>query len=307
MVFRKQNTLRYVRRQIRLILWHLRQFYIEHFFLKAYITEKFKKYVGYYPDLKNPETFNEKLQWLKLYWRDPRGTVCADKYAVRAYVQSKIGGHFLNEFYALYDRVEDINIAELPDSFVLKATHGSGWNIICYDKRSLDWDKAFADMKTWLASNYYNATEYDREWVYKNIKPHIICEKYLATENKLPTDYKIFCFNGKPRIIQVNTDRDTTLKIDFYDLGWNRLPCRLKEHPNSGKALSCPGNFNAMLEASRALAADFVFVRTDFYLIDGKIIFGEMTFFPNSGLKAFVPQEYDHILGDMLTLPKESH
>lgn len=155
-------------------------------------------------NFKNPKMFNGKLQWFKLNWYDPLATKCADKYEVRKFVADRIGEEYLNELYEVYESVDEIDIDKLPKPFVLKGTHGSGFNIICKDKYKMDWDTEFKKMRRWLKTNYYWG---NCEWVYKNIKPRIVCEKYMSTDDgKLLKDYKFFCFDGEPEFVSVTSD-----------------------------------------------------------------------------------------------------
>lgn len=273
------------------------------FLKKKYLMNKYLSRIGRRLNLVNPKTFNEKIQWLKLYWHNDLAEKCADKYSVREYVREKGLGETLNELIGVYESVYEIKPTELPEQFVLKATHGSGWNIICRDKASLDWDSAFKQMEKWMRKNYYFSS---LEWVYKNIKKRIICERYLAGEDgDPPIDYKILCFNGEPKCLFLCTDRfsDTGLKVDFYDLDWNKLPfCRF--YPNSDYIAERPEKLDEMIEISRRLAEGFPFVRIDLFAVKDKIFFGEMTFFPGSGLEPFEPEEYDYVLGQWLELPE---
>ena len=194
-----------------------KEFYYRHVISdEELIRKKFKKRLGREVDLENPIKFNDKLQWLKLNWHDPVATKCADKYEVREIIKEKIGEEYLNELIGVYESVDEINIDELPEKFVLKGTHGSGFNIICKDKNELNWDLEFKKMRRWLKNNYYLS---NREWVYRDIKPRIICEKYLEEfETGELRDYKIFCFNGEPKVIEVDFDRFKNHKRNFYDL-----------------------------------------------------------------------------------------
>lgn len=251
-------------------------------------------------NLINPEALTEKIQWLKLYWRDPAWTICADKYKVRDYVRDRIGEGCLIPLLGVYERVEDIKLDILPDSFVLKVNHGTGQNIICKNKANVNWKNAFKKLNDYMQFNLYL---YTREWGYKNIEPKIICEEYIADNGRSPDDYKIFCFNGEPRIIKVDSDRFNYHKINFFDLGWNVLPFGLKDYPRSKENIEKPNNLSKMIEYSRILSKDFLFVRVDFYNIKNRIYFGELTFTPGNGMHAYDPEEYDVILGSYLKLP----
>ncbi|HHX81325.1 MAG TPA: hypothetical protein GX692_09735 [Acholeplasmataceae bacterium] len=271
---------------------------------EATISFEYKRRIGYKPDLKNPKTYNEKLQWLKLYWYDPKATICADKYLIREYVESKGLKHILNELYGVYDNVEQIDFQKLPEKFVMKVTHGCGQNLICKDKSKINWKKEKRKFKIWLRTNhYYNSLE----WVYKDIKPRIIVEKLIETQdNKPPKDYKFFCFNGEPKYIFVASDRgENTTKFDFYDLEWNHLAVK-NHYPNSNEAIPKPLKLQDMIEHSKVLSKGFPHVRVDFYMEKEKVIFGELTFFHFSGSEPFEPIDFDYKMGEYLELPNKN-
>ncbi|WP_174734428.1 ATP-grasp fold amidoligase family protein [Mesobacillus harenae] len=250
-------------------------------------------------DLTNPQTFNEKLQWLKLNYRDSLMTQCADKYGVRQYLEDKGYGYLLNELIAQYESVDDINLEELPDRFVLKGTHGSGWNLIVHQKDQINWPVWKKIMKSWMKQNLYF---YGREWVYRDIKPRIICEKYLEDSSGELRDYKVFCFNGEPRMIQVDLGRFSNHRRNLYDPQWNLMPFRIN-YENSETEVEKPNSLQSMIRIAGELSKDFPHVRADFYDVNGKLYFGELTFFHESGTGKFEPEEYDRIIGDWLTLP----
>lgn len=263
----------------------------------------YKKRMGRNVNLETPERFTDKLQWLKLNWYEPLATKCADKYSVREYVTDKIGDRYLNEIIDIYDSTKDIPFESLPNQFVLKGTHGSGFNIICRNKEDLNEIEAKQEMDRWLKKNYFWQ---NREWVYKDIKPRIICEKYLSegrNQNNL-IDYKFFCFNGEPIYCQVIRGRGENETIDFYDTEWNHMPFNgLRELPMSNEKFDKPNKYEQMIELAKELAGDFPFVRVDFYYVQDEIIFGELTFFPLSGMGKFTPDEWDYKLGQLLSLP----
>ena len=283
-----------------------KEFYYRHVISdEELIRKKFKKRLGREVDLENPIKFNDKLQWLKLNWHDPVATKCADKYEVREIIKEKIGEEYLNELIGVYESVDEIDIDKLPDKFVLKGTHGSGFNIICKDKSKMNWDEEFKKMRRWLRTNYYLQ---NREWVYKDIKPRIICEKYLSQEGNQSSliDYKFYCFNGEPTYCQVIRGRGEKETIDFYDTEWNHMPFNgLRELPMSDEKFEKPKKYEKMIELAKELAGDFPFVRVDFYYVKDEIIFGELTFFPLSGMGKFTPDEWDYKLGDLLQLPEK--
>lgn len=265
---------------------------------KTYISRQYRLKTGKVLNLNHPVTFNEKLQWLKLNWRKNIFTACADKYEVRNYVETRVGKGILNELHGVYLRPESIELSSLPDKFVLKVTHGSGQNVICMDKSKLDWKKTCDDLKTFLALNHYY---HGREWPYKNIPPRIVCEKYLEEDGDLPKDYKFFCFNGEPKVIQVDTGRFQEHQRNMYDTDWNPLNFSL-QYPQ-GETVDKPSRLKEMLEYAKSLSEDMPFVRVDFYQVNDRVIFGEMTFFPENGNGRFSPDTYDALLGSYLKLP----
>lgn len=255
-------------------------------------------------DLENPQTFNEKLQWLKLYNRKKEYTKMVDKYEVKDYVVNKIGNEYIIPTLAMYEKFDDIEWDKLPNQFVIKCTHDSGGLVICKDKNSMDIKKAKLKIRKSLKRNYFYAR---REWPYKNIKPRIIIEKYMQ-DNKEDDlkDYKFFCFNGIAEIILVCSNRKGTFKnTDFYDSKWNLMPFTRENHTNNPKGIEKPKNLEKMIEIAQKLSKGIPFVRVDLYEINGKVYFGELTFFPSSGFEGFNPEEYDKILGNMLKLPKK--
>ena len=282
-------------------IYHALRFKAFQMFPEEVLKLQFKRRVGYDLNLENPRTFNEKLQWLKLYWRDDRATICADKFAVREYVKDKGLGHLLNEVYGVYDSPDDIDFSSLPSEFVMKPTHGSGKVVFCKDKKKLNWTKVKKDLFKWLSENYYDTSF---EWIYKSIKPRIIVEKMIHTpDGKPPLDYKFFCFSGEPKCMFVASDRGQgTTKFDFFDLEWNHWSM-INHYPNAVRELQKPVTLDKMIEYSKILASDFPHSRIDFYSENDEVLFGEVTFFHFAGLEPFEPVEYDHKLGSYLTLP----
>ncbi|HNS33022.1 MAG TPA: ATP-grasp fold amidoligase family protein [bacterium] len=269
---------------------------------EEYIRLLFRKSYGREPNLENPLTFNEKLQWLKLYYRDERMAVCADKFEVRGYLEKLGYGHLLNTLYGVYENPFEIDIDKLPENFVLKATHGSGWNIICRDKSAYDWKGWKLVMKSWLRQNLYY---YGREWVYKNMKPRLICEKYLDIPEGKPFDYKFFCTNGIIQFIQVLDYSPNTFQGNLYDTGWNMMKEKYAVM-GSPKNVSKPSCLDEMLKIAGDLSSAFPFARVDLYQKEGKVIFGEITFFPGSGFFKFEPENFDLELGGRLRLPEKN-
>ncbi|SMP65525.1 TupA-like ATPgrasp [Sphaerochaeta associata] len=271
---------------------------------KAQISLLYRFRIGRKPNLSNPITFNEKLQWLKLHDRNPQYTNLVDKYTVREHIRNTIGDKYLVPLLGVYDSVDEIDYAKLPNQFVLKPTHTSGNVIICRDKDALDIKVTNKTLKEWMKREYF---WYQREWPYKNIKPRIICEELLVDDTQVDLmDYKILCFNGEPKCLFVCLDRRSPsgLKVDFYDLNWTPLPFE-RHYPRSGKFIEKPECFEELLELSKILSRGISFVRVDFYIVNKQIKFGELTFYPGSGLEEFTPEEYDKTLGNWLDLSKE--
>lgn len=278
--------------------------FLSHMPDEKYIKLRFKCIMGKKLNLDNPVTYNEKLQWLKLYNRDPKYTQLVDKYAVREYVKEKIGEEYLIKLLGVWDKADEIDFDSLPSKFVLKCTHDSGGIIICEDKSKLDIEKAKENINYFLHRNFYSL---HREWPYKNVIPRIIAEEYMVDESGYELkDYKFFTFDGKVKAIFIATDRnsDSETCFDFYDRDFNHLPI-INGHPNSKEKILKPANYEKMIELAEELGKGIPHVRVDFYNVNGKIYFGEMTFFHWSGLKKFEPEEYDKIFGDWISLPNK--
>ncbi len=271
---------------------------------KKYLELMFPMRTGYKLNLDNPQTFNEKLQWLKLYDRRPEYTQMVDKVEAKKYVATIIGDEHIIPTLAVYDKVEDIDFDALPNQFVLKCTHDSGGIVVCKDKTKLDIKAARAKLKRGLSRNYYYQ---NREWPYKNVKPRIIAEQYMSNEGGELDDYKVHNFNGTPEVILVCRDRykGTGLTEDFFSRQWEHLDISRPDHPQAVKQPRRPKELEEMLRLSEMLSKDMPFVRTDFYTIDNKVYFGEITFFPSSGMKTFVPEEWDKTFGDWIKLPEK--
>lgn len=264
----------------------------------------FRKYMGYPLNLKNPQTFTEKMQWLKLntYKNNPSVTQCVDKYAVREYVAQKGCAENLIKLLGVWETPQDIQWDTLPDKFVLKCNHGSGSVIICRDKKTLDKDDAIAKLTKWQKEDF---GLHRAELAYKDVQKKIICEELIETEDNLaPKDYKIFCSYGVPKFLYVATERDgDNAYFDFFDLEWNHYDVR-NAHPNAPNLIQKPDNFEEMLCVAKALSEDFPMVRVDLYSEMDKVIFGELTFLHMGGLHPFDPQEYDTYFGKMFDISK---
>ena len=254
-------------------------------------------------DLEEPKTFNEKLQWLKLYDRKNIYTTMVDKYEAKQYVSNIIGKEYIIPTYDVYEKFEDIDFEKLPNQFVLKTTHDSGGLVICRDKKTFNYKKAKTKLNKDLKKNYYLN---GREWPYKNVHPRIIAEKYMQNkEEKELKDYKFYCFNGKPLFLYVSEglENHKTARISFYDIDYNEVPFSRTDYQQFEEKPKKPVNFEKMKELAEKLSKGHAFLRVDFYEINNKIYFGELTFTPNSGLMLFKPKEYDEILGNLIELP----
>lgn len=272
---------------------------------KQMIKLQYRISTGRRLNLKNPKRFNEKLQWYKLHYREQLMVKCSDKFGVRDYVNSKGLDDLMIPLYGVYDRAEDINFDILPNKFVLKTTNGSHTNILCQDKGMLNIEQTRRKLNQWL--NDWQG-KMGREWAYYDIKPRIICEKYLEKdENNDLIDYKFFCFNGEPFCLYVIAERflQDGIKLGVYDTEFNKLPYYRSDIRELKSHITKPKNFDRMLEIARILSEDFPHVRVDLYNIDGKIYFGELTFYNGSGYKDHLPHEFEFILGEKFILPKK--
>lgn len=268
---------------------------------KTYLKFVFWGETGSRLNLSNPQSYNEKLQWLKLYDRKEEYREYVDKYAVRSFVKKRIGDKYLVPLIGVFETVEDIEWESLPQKFVLKCTHGSGSNIICSNKDQLDIEACKLKLKKWMKKNWY---WFGREWAYKDVKPRIICEHFIETKDgKVPTDYKIMCFNGNPRFIQVHTDRfGKSYTNDFYDVNWKKTDI-CQGVPNSPNPMPKPRNLQVMIEKARELSKGIPYSRIDLYDQNEMIYFGEITLYPTSGFKNFNDIKDDLLLGSLLELP----
>ena len=267
---------------------------------KLYLKWQFKKIMGKPLNLTPPKTFNEKLQWLKLYDRNPLYTQMVDKYEVRKYVSKIIGDEYLIPLLGVWDNFEEIEFDMLPKQFVLKTTHDSGGIVICKDKNDFDIKAAKRKIKRSLIRNYYKQW---REWPYKNVKPKVVAEKYMVDESMYELkDYKMFCFNGTPKMIQVDYNRYTSHKKNLYDTDWNYMPISYNYPTDSNISIKKPVRLNDMLDLATTLSKDIPYIRVDFYSIDDKLYFGELTFFPATGMGKFSPEEWDYTFGSWINL-----
>lgn len=268
---------------------------------KKWVTQyRISKLLGYKININNPQTFNEKIQWMKLYYRSNDLSIFADKVAVRDFVTKTIGEEYLIPLQQIFNSYKEINFSKLPQKFALKAAHGSKWNIICHDKTKLIQDEFERAIKLWGTSNYY---WFGYEQAYKKIPPRFICEHLIFDHNnQTPNDYKIFCFNGSPKFIQVDTNRFSDHKRLIFDAEWNKQHFELG-FESSTEEITRPRKLQEMLNIAESLSKGFYFVRIDLYDCQDQIYFGEMTFYPGEGSERFKPQKWDLTFGKMLTLP----
>ena len=256
-------------------------------------------------DLNNPKTFNEKLQWLKLYDRNPLYTTMVDKYEVKKYVADIIGEEYIIPTIGIYDNFDEIDFNKLPNKFVIKCTHDSGGVVVCKDKTKLNIEEARKKINKCLKRNFFYV---GREWPYKNVKPRIIIEEFVeACKDEDLNDYKFMCFNGKVKCSFVCTERrsEDGLKVTFFDLNWNKMPFE-RHYPFSKKEIQKPVNYEKMIQLSERLSKGLSFIRVDFYEANKKIYFGELTFFPGNGTEEFTPEEWDYKIGEWIKLPERN-
>lgn len=263
------------------------------------------RYRHYYKkklNLDNPSTFNEKLLWLKLnrYANDPLVKQCADKYAVRQYITNNGYGDILVPLIGVYDSPHQIDFEGLPDQFALKWNFGCGYNIICKDKNTLDIPHTVQQLEEWGKIKYYR---YNAEMQYKGVKHKIICEEYLPGDNETGVipDYKVYCFNGKPEVIFVMHDRGHGVKSEFFDTEWNRLE-NSNKYTQPATPTPKPSCLKYLLEVAGKLSQPFPFVRCDFYILNGKVYFGEMTFTPAGGLYTSQTMVNGKDMGELLEI-----
>lgn len=269
---------------------------------KFYVKVQWWMIMGYELDLHNPRTFNEKLQWLKLYDRNPLYTELVDKYRVKDWVAAKIGSEYVIPTLKMYKTPEEIDLNELPEQFVLKCNHDSGSVIICKNKALFDLTAAKQKLSKCINHNFYKDA---REWAYKNVKPVLFAEKFMYEEGgENLMDYKFFCFNGMPRVMYMSRDHAEHCTTDFFDMEFNRLPIRMQA-PNSDVPPQKPKQFEELKRLASILSEGIPQVRVDFYVVDGKIYFGEMTFYHCAGLAEVKPSEWNSKLGDMICLPQK--
>ena len=283
-------------------LWYLDIFPQKSMDAKRYLELRYEAVFKKKLNLENPTTFNEKMQWLKLYDQNPLHTEMVDKYLSKKIVSDRIGDQYITKLLGVWDNVDEIDVSQLPEKFVLKTTHDCGGVVICKDKESFSLKKAKKFLRKHMKREYFY---HCREWPYKNVKPRIIAEEFLQDgDNSILPVYKILCFDGEPRIIQtIQNDKKPNETIDYFDPRWNLLDLR-QNYPNSPKPLPKPEKLEEMLSLAKTLAEGKSFIRVDLYSANGKIYFSEFTFFSDAGFAAFHPEHWDQTLGDWITLPQ---
>ena len=269
---------------------------------KTYLKLLYETRIGKKLNLKNPITFDEKLQWLKLYDRKDEYTVWADKYEVRNYVAEKLGEQYLIPLLGVWNSTDELKLDDLPEQFVLKCTHDSASVCICTNKKNFDWNAAMDKLQKSLNQNYY---WHSREWPYKNITPRIIAEAYMTDESGTELkDYKIYTFGGEAYLIEVDFDRFHNHRRNLYTTEWEYIDETIEYSKDPNVKIAKPEHLEEMLECSRKLAVGTISLRTDFYSINGKIYFGEITFYQEAGFAHFEHEEFAKKLGDQIKLPK---
>jgi len=275
---------------------------------KMYISLRYRKRLGEWPDLNNPKNYNEKLQWLKLYDRNPEYTTMVDKFEAKKYIAEKVGEQYVIPTIGVWNSFDEIDFDALPNRFVLKCTHDSGGLVICRNKEELDIKAVKKKINESLRENYYWQ---GREWPYKNVIPRIIAEAYLEeegddSEEKCLTDYKFFCFNGIPKIMYRSQDKAKEPRTDFFDMDYNHLTIRMKD-PNSEILPPKPEEFELMKRLAEIFAKGHPHIRVDFYVVNKQVYVGELTFYHCSGFAPIKPVEWSLRLGEWIQLPNENN
>ena len=269
---------------------------------EEFLKKVFPKYMGYPLDLENPKTFSEKLQWLKVNYREPIQTVMVDKHEAKHFISQRVGDQYIIPTLAVWDSVEDIDFDALPNQFVLKCTHDSGGIVICKDKSSLDREAAKAKLRASLKRDY---SKIAREWAYQNVPRRIIAEEYISElGNDDLLDYKMYSFHGEPKLTVVCSDRfsKTGTRMNFYNIDWEPMGIHFGHYPPLPTEFPKPATYEEMKRLTAELSKDCPFLRVDFYEIKGRLYIGELTFFPGAGLEQFCPMTKDYELGEWLHL-----
>jgi hypothetical protein len=261
---------------------------------------RFRRWHGRFPNLHNPVTFSEKVVWRKLYDRRPLFTLVADKYRVRYFVAQRVGPHILTDLLYVTRDPATIPFNRLPDRYVVKANHGSGWTRIVAGGKEIDRAVLVAQCRDWMRTNFYIQ---DREWAYKDICPCILVEEFLdGGGGVVPPDFKFYVFGGKPLFIQVDVDRYSNHGRNLYDPAWRLLDVAYS-YPNIGREIRRPAQLEVMLKVAETLGSEIDFVRVDLYEVSGRVKFGEMTNYPEGGMARFDPESFDAYLGGLWQLP----
>ena len=266
---------------------------------KTYLKILFYLSLGYKLNLKEPKSFNEKLQWLKIHRHNDHDTLLVDKYEVKLILREIFGDEYIVPTYGVYNKFNEIDFNSLPDKFVIKTTHQSGGVIVCNDKNQLNLDHVKKIINNKLSKNLYY---WGLEWPYKNVKPRIIIEKNISNGQEV-RDYKLMCFNGKVKCSFVCSERNSKsgLKVDFYDKNWSHMPFT-RHYLNSDSLIPKPQNYDKMIYIAERVSKEMPFLRVDFFEIDGQLFIGELTFYPGCGFEEFTPREWDFILGSWINL-----
>ncbi len=270
---------------------------------KFFLKWMYRNFTGLKLNLEHPVTYQDKLNWMKLYYRNPLFTTLVDKYAVREWVAEKIGAEYLVPLYGVYDKFDDIDFDKLPDKFVLKCTHDSGSVVIVKNKARMKLAAVRAKIERGLATKMFYQS---REWPYKNVKPRIICEGFLEdVKSKDIIDYKFHCFGGEPKVVGVFSERQSPdgAKANFYDMDWKLQDIQDSCWPNKPGSDEKPKDFQTMVGLARVLSSGIPYVRVDFYYVNEHILFGEMTFFDSGARKLFKPFSVNELFGSWITLP----
>jgi hypothetical protein len=276
-------------------------YYVSPILLVQYLNLKLRGRL-YHP--RKARTFDDKLLWLMLYWRDPLKSRCADKYAVRSFIADHGLGHLLPDLYGVYVASNEIDFANLPERFTLKCTHGSRFNLFCKDKAQLDIEKATKILDRWMK---WDLSKIGGEIHYASIEPRIICEEFLENRSGEPlNDYKVHCFDGKAHCTMACTDRsERGAKYDFYDREWKNKLAYSKSSLLANRHIPKPDAYEEIIQAAEKLSKPFPFVRADFYSVNGKAVFGEMTFTPNGCIDPDLTDLAQNSMGDLLILPEK--
>lgn len=272
---------------------------------RHFVIRQYKMATGKNINLRDPQSFNEKLQWLKLYDHHPKYIQMVDKIAAKQYVESILGSQYIIPTLGIWDDAKQIDFSMLPKQFVLKCNHDSGSVVVCRDKQRLDKEKTIVLLNKRLSKNYYYQS---REWPYKGIVPKVFAEQFMENEDKSNsglTDYKFYCFGGNPKMLYVSQglENHETARISFLDLNWQFAPFSRSDYAPFEQLPPKPKTFDEMLKIAGKLSQDIPFLRVDLYEIKGKVYFSELTFCPCNGMMPFDPPEYDKILGDWIKLP----